>query len=55
MADTPKQGIEKVRSRIDHIDSQIVNLLKERLDLAKEIGRLKDEGKRAKWDPQRER
>lgn len=55
MTDAPQMGIKKVRSRIDQIDSQIVSLLKERLDLAKEIGRLKDEGKRAKWDPQRER
>jgi chorismate mutase/prephenate dehydratase len=55
MTDTPKEGINKVRSQIDGIDSQIVRLLKERLALAKEIGRFKDEGKRAKWDPLRER
>ncbi|MEE4241520.1 MAG: prephenate dehydratase [Desulfopila sp.] len=55
MTDSPKEGIQKVRRKIDSIDSQIVTLLKERLFLAKEIGRLKDEGKRAKWDPLRER
>lgn len=55
MASTPNEGIKKVRDRIDAIDSNIVDLLKERLELAKEIGRLKDEGNRAKWDPQRER
>jgi chorismate mutase / prephenate dehydratase len=55
MTDSPKEGITKVRHKIDRIDSQIVTLLKERLALAKEIGRLKDEGKRAKWDPLRER
>lgn len=55
MTESPKEGIEKVRHHIDSIDSKIVDLLKKRLELAKEIGRLKDEGKRAKWDPLRER
>ncbi len=55
MKDNPTEGIQKVRDKIDHIDSQIVELLKQRLGLAKEIGRLKNEGKRAKWDPLRER
>jgi len=55
MSDNPKEGINKVRETIDNIDSQIVSLLKNRLAMAKEIGRLKDEGKRAKWDPLRER
>ena len=55
MTDRPKEGINRARTKIDDIDSQIVHLLKERLALAKEIGRLKDEGKRAKWDPLRER
>jgi len=55
MSDTPKEGISKIRDQIDTIDRQIVSLLKDRLLHAKEIGRLKDEGKRAKWDPLRER
>lgn len=55
MTDKPTEGIEKVRQEIDTIDNRIVNLLKQRLGLAKEIGRLKNEGKRAKWDPLRER
>ncbi len=55
MATNPKEGIEKVRAGIDSIDNQIVSLLKERIDYAKQIGKLKAEGKRAKWDPQRER
>lgn len=55
MTDRPKEGIYKVRDDIDSIDSQIVSLLKKRIDLAKGIGRLKDESKRAKWDPLRER
>ncbi len=55
MATEPKEGIDKVREGIDSIDNQIVTLLKERIDFAKQIGRLKTEGKRAKWDPLRER
>ncbi len=55
MTDKSKSGISSVRDNIDAIDSQIVSLLKKRIGLAKEIGRLKDESKRAKWDPLRER
>lgn len=55
MANTPKEGIAKVREGIDAIDNEIVALLKKRIDYAKQIGLLKDEGNRAKWDPQRER
>jgi chorismate mutase / prephenate dehydratase len=55
MTNTPKEGISKVREGIDAIDNEIVVLLKKRIDYAKQIGLLKDEGKRAKWDPQRER
>lgn len=44
-----------VRNRIDTIDDTILNLLKERLKCAQEIGRLKSKGNRAKWDPMRER
>ena len=50
-----KQAIVAVREGIDRIDDQIVSMLKERIGFAKEIGKLKDEGKRAKWDPLRER
>lgn len=50
-----KTEIVSVRDQIDTIDDQILSLLKERLNCAKEIGKLKDEGKRAKWDPLRER
>lgn len=49
-----KQKITDVRDRIDAIDDTILNLLKERLECAKTIGKLKSETKRAKWDPQRE-
>ena len=52
---TPQQlhGIALVRKRIDEIDNTVLDLLKERLDCARTIGKLKDENKRAKWDPQR--
>lgn len=45
----------EVRARIDEIDDTILRLLKERLGHAKEIGRIKDDNNRAKWDPLRER
>jgi len=47
--------LTSVRDRIDAIDQEILNLLKERLGCAKEIGRLKSLENRAKWDPKRER
>jgi chorismate mutase/prephenate dehydratase len=53
--DTPGQALLKVRERIDAIDDQFLQLLKERLACAKEIGRLKSQENRAKWDPLRER
>ena len=49
-----KKTIPQVRGRIDEIDGTILALLKERLDCAKTIGRLKTETNRAKWDPKRE-
>lgn len=55
MESEQKKAIESVRQRIDSIDNTILKLLKERLDCAKTIGKLKDEGNRAKWDPLRER
>ena len=50
-----KPQLVSVRTKIDSIDDQILSLLKERLDCAKEIGLLKKEENRAKWDPLRER
>ncbi len=50
-----KNKIISVRDQIDSIDDQILLMLKERLNCAKEIGRLKNVEKRAKWDPLRER
>ncbi|CAG36900.1 prephenate dehydratase [Desulfotalea psychrophila] len=48
-------NIPKVRESIDTIDNSILELLKKRIGLAKEIGRLKSEDNRSKWDPLRER
>ncbi len=55
MTEQKKNEISEVRQRIDDIDDTILKLLKERLGHAKVIGKLKDEGNRAKWDPMRER
>ncbi len=45
----------KVRNRIDAIDDNMLELLQERIGLARDIGRIKDQGNKAKWDPMRER
>lgn len=55
MTTEKKPEIKDIRTKIDTIDNEILELLKTRLHCAKDIGRLKDEGKRAKWDPLRER
>jgi chorismate mutase/prephenate dehydratase len=54
MTDSSNEIIS-VRDRIDTIDNNILKLLKERLECAHLIGKLKNETKRAKWDPLRER
>lgn len=55
MAEPQNTDILQVRNRIDQIDNTILSLLKERLNCALEIGKLKTEDNRAKWDPARER
>lgn len=55
MSKTTSPALLDVRNRIDEIDDTILNLLKERLGHAKDIGRIKDDNNRAKWDPMRER
>ncbi|VAW41606.1 Chorismate mutase I / Prephenate dehydratase, partial [hydrothermal vent metagenome] len=50
-----EKKILDVRNEIDAIDHQILGLLKKRIECARQIGKLKDATKRAKWDPQRER
>ena len=47
--------LKVLRQRIDAIDQQILELLKERLLCAQDIGRQKSLDSRAKWDPERER
>ena len=49
------QALLNIRARIDAIDDQILVLLRERLACAQEIGQLKNQERRAKWDPLRER
>ncbi len=46
---------KEIRNNIDTIDDAILELLKKRIGYAKEIGKVKDSRKRAKWDPERER
>ncbi|XOF34888.1 MAG: prephenate dehydratase [Candidatus Electrothrix sp. YB6] len=50
-----ERNIPQVRERIDEIDNTILALLKERLDCALTIGRLKKDAARSTWDPRRER
>ena len=50
-----KQDISQVRQRIDEIDDAVLSLLKERLDCARTIGKLKKEAAPSTWDPRRER
>jgi len=52
---TKPSEIRQVRNKIDAIDNKILDLLKDRIDCAKSIGKLKDASSRAKWDPKRER
>lgn len=52
---TKKPTIREIREKIDAGDEQILELLKKRIGYAKDIGKLKAETKRAKWDPKRER
>lgn len=52
---TKSSDILEIRNKIDAIDNQILQLLKDRIDCAKSIGKLKDASSRAKWDPKRER
>lgn len=48
-------SLNEIREQIDSIDDQVLTLLKNRLENAKQIGRLKEKDNRAKWDPLRER
>lgn len=55
MKSDQEQELKIVRDNIDSIDNEILNLLKNRLNCAKEIGKIKAGENRAKWDPLRER
>lgn len=53
---TPKKNsLSYIRKSIDNIDNNILSLLKERINYAKEIGEIKAKDNKSKWDPQRER
>lgn len=53
--DNNKAEIEKIRKKIDSIDNKILALLKQRIQHAQAVGRIKSKDKRAKYDPLRER
>lgn len=55
MAPKKESSLGEIRKRIDDIDNQILLLLKDRLNLAKKIGQIKNENNKSKWDPKRER
>ncbi|HSH45941.1 MAG TPA: chorismate mutase [Longimicrobiales bacterium] len=50
----PSAAVEQLRSRIGEVDRELVELLAERVRLAREIGDLKRNGERATLDPARE-
>jgi chorismate mutase/prephenate dehydratase len=50
-----KAELEKIRRKIDDIDNRFLELLKQRIECAQAIGRIKSVNKRAKYDPLRER
>ncbi len=55
MSQKKKKSLQDVREKIDGVDNEILALLIKRLGYAKEIGHLKSQNNRAKWDPLRER
>jgi chorismate mutase/prephenate dehydratase len=55
MTKNASPALAHIREQIDNIDDQVLDLLKNRLRLAKEIGQIKEKNKQAKWDPKRER
>ncbi len=50
-----KAELEKIRKKIDAIDNKFLEFLKQRIQHAQAIGRIKSKNKRAKYDPLRER
>lgn len=49
-----KNNIAEIRDKIDQIDGDLVRLLRERLELARKIGRIKYENNLPVRDPDRE-
>ena len=47
--------IKRLRKKIDSIDDKILQLLNERIDVAKEIGKMKSAGKKDIYVPRREK
>ncbi len=48
-------ALGEIRRQIDTIDGRLLELLKERIRLARRIGAIKSRDNRNKWDPKRER
>ena len=47
--------LENIRKKIDSIDTQLVELLKERMECAAEVAKYKSENGMRIYDPDRER
>lgn len=50
-----ENNFEKEREQIDKIDKEIIDLLEERMEVSKEIGRIKEENDLEVVDPKREK
>ncbi|MDF1615280.1 prephenate dehydratase [Desulfurivibrio dismutans] len=50
-----EQALGSIRRQIDDIDDQLLTLLRRRIKLAQEVGKIKNVNNRDKWDPKRER
>jgi chorismate mutase / prephenate dehydratase len=55
MTDDVSNELGEIRKKLDNIDSTFLSLLKDRLSLAREVGRIKSKDSRSKWDPLREK
>ena len=50
-----KRSLDEVRQEIDQLDTDLIQMLNQRVNLAKEIGRLKDDDHKPFFIPERER
>ncbi len=55
MSDTPQRPLDDIRKDIDRIDTTLVKLLSQRVELAMEVGRVKGRDGRPFFTPERER